>query len=100
MKPLFIPLMTKYFLDFKLGLKDTEFRKYGRGFTEKTCMPGREVILSKGYSGERLRGKIKSFAIKTMDTEVYGKAQKIICIRIIDIGPDSGSAQPRGYAFA
>ena len=48
-KPLFIPLKSEYYLQFKSGEKNIEYRLYGPRWNEKTCRIGRSVILSKGY---------------------------------------------------
>jgi hypothetical protein len=72
MKPLFIPLKTEYFEAFRDGRKATEFRIYGPRWNERTCVPGRGVVLSKGYGKrERLNGWIVSFRSST----VYGLEQ-------------------------
>jgi hypothetical protein len=58
-KPLFIPLITKFYEAFERGDKTTELRMYGQRWNEKTCYVGREVILSKGYGKKhRLEGII------------------------------------------
>ena len=63
-KPLFIPLKTEYYQAFVLGEKDTEYRKYGPGWNERTCWVGRPVVISKGYGKQnRTCGVIRSFAI-------------------------------------
>ena len=63
-KPLFIPLKTEYYEAFIAGTKNTEYRRYGRGWNEKTCEVGREVVLSKGYGKQNRRvGVIISFDI-------------------------------------
>jgi len=60
--PLFIPLYTRYFEAFKRGSKKTEFRTYGPGWNERTCVAGRRVTISKGYGKyERLSGVITRF---------------------------------------
>jgi hypothetical protein len=62
MKPLFIPLKKEYFEEFEHGEKTTEYRQYGPHWNERTCTPGRPVILSCGYSKHRrLKGIIKDF---------------------------------------
>lgn len=53
-KPLFVPLFMHWFLQFKAGLKTTEFRAYGPRWNERTCRIGRAVTLSGGY-GKRYR---------------------------------------------
>ena len=49
MKPLFIPLKTEYYEDFKNGTKRVELRLYGKRWNHQTCKVGRDVIVSKGY---------------------------------------------------
>ena len=64
MKPLFIPLRTVYFEMFREGIKQTEFRLYGPRWNERTCQPGRPVVLSKGYGKHaRLTGIVESFKV-------------------------------------
>ena len=66
MKPLFIPLNSKPFEDFKSGTKDTEYRRYGKRWNERTCVVGRRVTLSKGYSKKhRISGTITDFTTKS-----------------------------------
>lgn len=62
MKPLFIPLKTEFYEGFERGEKREEMRLYGPRWNEKTCRPGRRVVLSKGYGKKnRLQGWIKAF---------------------------------------
>lgn len=62
MKPLFIPLKREFFEAFCSGVKKIEFRKYGPRWNERTCKPGRGVILSLGYGkANRVRGCIVDF---------------------------------------
>lgn len=51
MKPLFLPLVRWAFEAFCLGTKTTEYRPAhpSSPWNERTCRPGREVILSLGY---------------------------------------------------
>lgn len=58
MKPLFVPLKTEWFRAFERGEKTTEFRLYGPRWNESTCIPGRQVTLSHGYSGERISAEV------------------------------------------
>lgn len=61
-KPLFIPLKTEYFDDFKSGIKDIEYRICGPRWNEKTCRVGRAATISKGFGNkDRLSGKVSSF---------------------------------------
>jgi hypothetical protein len=63
-KPLFIPLKTKFFEQFVAGVKDTEYRRYGPRWNERTCFVGRPVTLSKGYGKyERRRGVVTGFRV-------------------------------------
>lgn len=82
MKPLFIPLKTKYFDAFADGSKTVEYRRYGRQWTEQHCKIGRAVVLSKGYSGPRLRSRVVGFKTAVMNSEIYGKSVLIACIRL------------------
>ena len=93
-KPLFVPLKTQYYEEFVAGVKDTEYRKYGRGWNENTCIIGREVIISNGYGKyRRSRGVIRSFEVIDSSTipsarEVYGPVKielAAIGIDLIDI---------------
>ncbi len=98
MKPLFIPLKTEFYEAFKRGDKTEELRKYGPRWNEKTCVPGREVILSKGYGKKnRLIGRIWRFkcqsgklfgsSYRESIREIYGSENVLIaCISINDIG--------------
>lgn len=61
MKPLFIPLKTRWFREFSEGRKTIEYRRYGPRWHEGTCVVGRAVIISHGYSGDRIRGIIVDF---------------------------------------
>ena len=57
-KPLFVPLKTEWFRAFAAGAKTTEFRLYGPRWNEATCVPGRQVTLSHGYSGARISAEV------------------------------------------
>lgn len=61
MKALFIPLRTEWFRQFEAGIKDVEYRAYGARWNEQTCPPGREAVLSHGYSGKRLHRRVRWF---------------------------------------
>ena len=90
MTALFIPLKKEFFEAFERGPKTEEFRKYGPGWNERTCVIGRPVVLSCGYGkARRIRGVIQSF--RTLDNpetlpgwvECYGKgASRAACIGI------------------
>lgn len=89
-KPLFVPLKTQYYEEFVSGDKDTEYRKYGPGWNEKTCPIGRPVVISKGYGKyRRSKGVIRSFEVIDSTTipsarEVYGPVK----IELAAIGID------------
>ena len=69
MKPLFIPLISKYYEDFDSGIKTSELRLYGPRWNEKTCPPGRAVVLSKGYGKKnRLTGVVREFHRRKSNT--------------------------------
>lgn len=72
MKPLFVPLKTEYFRAFEAGSKTTEYRLYGPRWNETTCIPGRAVTLSHGYSGERIPAVIVQLRkIQNTITDLY-----------------------------
>jgi len=74
-KPLFIPLKTEYYLDFKDGIKTEELRLYGPRWNEGTCIVGREVVLSKGYGKkDRLQGVIWRF--KRQHGTLFGQSYR------------------------
>lgn len=78
-KPLFIPLRREYFEEFEKGQKDTEFRLYGPRWNERTCTPGRAVVLSRGYGKQwRLTGVITSFEKKAVLKSKGGAAFSLI----------------------
>lgn len=61
-KPLFIPLKTKYYREFESGSKTHEYRRYGGPWNERTCAVGRPVTISRGYSTpDRLSAIVKGF---------------------------------------
>jgi hypothetical protein len=88
LKPLFIPLKREYFEAFASGAKTAEYRKYGARWNEKTCAPGRPVLLSCGYGKQRrLCGVITAFEIKNwLEVEaarpIYVFPCMIACIHI------------------
>jgi hypothetical protein len=91
-KPLFIPLKTKYFRAFQNGTKVIEFRPYGPRWNERTCPVGRPVVLSHGYGKrERLQGVVSVFTVDNNPVaqiaewrEVYGDSTSSVaaCIAI------------------
>ncbi|MCP3928063.1 MAG: hypothetical protein GY705_03060, partial [Bacteroidetes bacterium] len=101
MKPMFIPLKSQFYYQYKKKKKDTELRLYGNGFNERTCTVGRKVVLSKGYGKhERLTGYIKNFKVKHATLlnkssrlaikKCYGNLNvNIACIYIVGIRQDT-----------
>jgi len=99
MKPLFIPLKTKYYEAFKDGSKTDELRAYGPRWNHGTCKVGREVVLSKGYGKQnKMKGRIWSFkkqhgalfgsTYKAAIKETYGTLDiEIACISIEELKP-------------
>jgi len=97
MKPLFIPLKTKYYNAFASGEKKEELRVYGPRWNEKTCTINRHVILSKGYGKHaRMKGRIWRFkkqhgslfgsTCQNAIKEVFGTLDiDIACIDITDL---------------
>lgn len=99
-KPLFIPLKTVHYNAFKAGIKTKEYRVFGPRWNHDTCLPGRDVILSKGYGkSDRTNGRIKSVAVKRIseieidvrDTlrDLYPKAFSWTEIIIIEVEIDA-----------
>lgn len=101
MKPLFIPLKGEHFDGFANGTKDTEYRLWGPRWNENTCMPGRPVVLSRGYGkAHRLHGHVESFSLNGEPwrlpgwTECYGVQAGVgACIKI-RLGSTSTGVQP------
>lgn len=89
-KPLFIPLKGEFYDQFATGQKDTEYRPFGPRWNERTCPPGREVVLSHGYGkAHRLRGTVASFQLSSdipktkLWRSIYGtKHHYAACIQI------------------
>lgn len=87
-KPLFIPLMAKWYEAFARGEKDTEYRVYGPRWNENTCYPGRAVVLSYGYGkARRIFGIVDSFQVVGPDAspaiaEVFPGEKKIAAIGV------------------
>jgi len=96
MKPLFIPLYTKYFDRFADGSQREELRLYGARWNESTCPVGRDVVLSKGYGRHaRLVGRIVGFERRTGSqidpyrhadlVTVYGRLDRLIAVIAIEV---------------
>jgi hypothetical protein len=95
-KPLFIPLKAEYFDAFCSGHKREELRVYGPRWNERTCAPGRRVILSRGYGKRaRLSGVIWKFKRQHASTfgstyrqsieRIYGTLDMLIACISIDV---------------
>lgn len=61
MKPLFIPLQTRWFREFEAGRKSVEYRAYGPRWHEGTCIIGRPATISCGYNGSRIAARVQAF---------------------------------------
>lgn len=89
-KPLFCPVTKFYFEEYFHGRKTVEYRLYGPRWNEQTCVPGRRIIVSEGYSGRRLSGWIGGFRFSQVGlvpgmAELYPKVstdKRVICIML------------------
>lgn len=94
MKPLFVPLKTRYFRAFESGVKTIEYRKAGPRWNERTCWVGRPVTLSHGYSGARLYARVVSVqrvpANALADPDPYEPADELIAIGLEMRDPAEG----------
>jgi hypothetical protein len=100
-KPLFVPLKTKYYNAFASGEKNEELRAYGPRWNERTCTVGRSVTISHGYGkNNRLKGTIARFKKQHASTfgstyrqaiiDVFGTLDiYIACILIANIKPEA-----------
>lgn len=74
-RPLFIPLKGEFYDAFANGSKTEELRIYGPRWNEKTCVPGRAVVLSRGYGKKnRMAGEIWKF--KRQHGATFGSTYK------------------------
>lgn len=85
--------MKQYYLAFAEGSKTVEYRKAGGPWNRKTCVVGREIIISNGYTSKgRLRGVITGFKESAAAgrrkgfVEIYGSGNIAACISIKVIG--------------
>lgn len=86
-KPLFFPLKKQWFLAFKNGEKDTEFRLYGKRWNVERCYPGREAVLSNGYGKwDRLNAVVVSsekVINENTDAEgIYPKGAELCAVKL------------------
>lgn len=93
MRPLFLPLMKQHYLAFADGSKTVEYRKAGGPWNRTTCVVGREIIISNGYTSKgRLRGVITEFkesasaGRRKWFVEIYGDGNIAACISIKVVG--------------
>ena len=98
-KPLFIPLNTEHYENFKSGIKTEELRLNGPRWNKNTCRIGRKAVLSKGYGKQnRMVGVIWKFKVqhgtlfgseyKEALIDIYGTLDvAIACISIKDLEP-------------
>ncbi len=70
---LFIPLKAEFYEAFEREDKRTEYRPYGKRWNERTCPPGRRVVLSYGYGKRRRRtGRVVYFYKHKTPAELRG----------------------------
>ena len=81
-KPLFVPLRREHFEAFASGRKRVETRRYSARWNERSCRIGRPVVLSLGYAGARLSGRVVSFERATRDSDIYGQGADCALIGI------------------
>lgn len=63
-RPLHIVLRGIYFDAFANGTKTEEWRLLGRHWTLERCRPGRAVVFSRGYTRNRLTGRVTATDIR------------------------------------
>ena len=85
-KPLFIPLKSEFYEQFKSGIKRIEYRLYGPRWNEKTCFLGRKVILSKGYGKkDRMTRIISEFRKRDARTlQGLNRCSVLVCYGTLD----------------
>ncbi len=87
-RPLFIPLKRQWFEAFSDGSKTVEYRRYGPRWNERTCTPGRPVVLSLGYSGARITARIKKLVvIENPGIDFFPAKAILAAIHLKDITP-------------
>jgi ASC-1-like (ASCH) protein len=84
---LFIPLKSEPFEWFKSGKKKWELRGISSNFNNRTVFIGRNVEISKGYSGERIRGRITAVHVFKKIDDI---SKRIIFKEIIPIAANLG----------
>lgn len=63
LRPLFIPLNSCFFEEFRTGAKKYEWRQYRPGWNEENCFPGRDAVLAYGYGWPRLLAVVRDFSV-------------------------------------
>jgi hypothetical protein len=101
-KPVFMPLKKEWFEAFARGEKTEEWRLPGRLYNERTCTPGREIILNLGYKaktipGVRLRARIARVEFRKPSRETadaLGAADGVDCmvLCLTDIRPEAAAS--------
>lgn len=89
MKPFFLPLMKKYYLQFAEGTKKTEYRMEKGMYNKNQLFVGRNILISNGYSKkDRLNGVItrvyrsKRAARRSDFIAIYGVQEYAFCFDI------------------
>jgi hypothetical protein len=85
--PLFVPLRSEYYEAFADGSKRDELRIYGPRWNERTCAPGRAIVLSKGY-GKRSRMTGRIWKFKRQHGSTFGSTYKsaiLNCYGTLDV---------------
>lgn len=97
-RPLFIPLRTVWFDAYASGGKFEEWRRPGPRWNATVCMIGRPVLLSRGYSGARLRAVIDATRLAWPEDpaviELYGETLCFV-MALRDIQAVSAAANAR-----
>jgi hypothetical protein len=87
-RPLFVPLKREWFEAFREGTKTVEYRLHGPRWNERTCVTGRAVVLSLGYSGARLTARIQQFrVIANPGIDFFPAEAMLAAIHLEDIQP-------------
>lgn len=93
LRPLFIPLLGLWFDAFERGDKQCEWRRFGPRWHFDSCWVGRAAVLSRGYSGRRLAGRIRSVRLAASDEggeptiRLFGAGVMCIVIGLHEIVP-------------
>lgn len=91
-KPLFVPLMKRWFEAFQRGEKRVEYRVHGPRWNKRVCRDGRAVVLANGYGWPRLTARIERTRIVQAKNapkaarEIFGDLE-LIAIFVRDVWP-------------